>query len=92
MPAILPITRVRAMPWVMVFELAMVMRKHWKRLEPKDRERLSELLRKSQGVPTRLTPRERADVRELLGKLEPGAIARSIVPIGRRAVKRRTRP
>jgi len=89
MPSLLPLMRVRTMPWVMVFELAMVARKHWKRLEPKERDRLSELLKKSQGIPTRLTPKERADVRELVAKMEPAAIARSVLPIGRRALKGR---
>ena len=81
--------RVRAMPWLMVFELAMTLRKHWRRLEPADRARLAELMRKSQGRPNRLTATERADVRRLVAKLEPGQIARSVVPIGRRAAKGR---
>jgi hypothetical protein len=91
MPPMLPLTRVRAMPWLLVFELAMTARKHWKRLDPKDRARLAELLRKSQGRPNRLSAKERADVRELVAKLEPGAFARSVVPIGRKAVKGRRR-
>ena len=79
--------RVRAMPWLMVFELAVTLRKHWRRLEPADRLRLAELVRKSQGRPNRLTAEERADMRRLVAKLEPGQIARSVVPIGRRAMK-----
>ncbi|MGH2841546.1 MAG: hypothetical protein ACRDKY_12060 [Solirubrobacteraceae bacterium] len=85
------ISRVRAMPWVMVFELALTLRKHWKLLEPKERTRLTELVKKSQGRPARLSASERADVRRLVAKLEPRAIARSIVPIGRRAAKSRKR-
>ncbi|MDP1847755.1 MAG: hypothetical protein Q8K79_08185 [Solirubrobacteraceae bacterium] len=81
--------RVRAMPWLMVFELAVTLRKHWRRLEPADRNRLGELVRKSQGRPHRLTADERADMRRLVAKLEPGQIARSVVPIGRRAMKGR---
>ncbi len=81
--------RVRAMPWLMVFELAVTLRKHWRRLEPTDRLRLAELVRKSQGRPNRLTAAERADVRRLVAKLEPGQIARSVVPIGRHAMKGR---
>ncbi|MDX6689709.1 MAG: hypothetical protein QOG15_1166 [Solirubrobacteraceae bacterium] len=85
------ITRVRTMPWVMVFELALTLRKHWRRLEPKDRARLTELVKKSQGRPGNLTAGERKDVRKLVAKLEPGSIARSVMPIGRRAVKSRKR-
>ena len=83
--------RVRAMPWLMVFELAVTLRKHSRRLEPADRTRLAELVRKSQGRPNRLTAEERADMRRLVAKLEPGQIARSVVPIGRRAMKGRRR-
>lgn len=79
------------MPWLIVFELAVTLRKHWKRLAPDDRKQLAELIRKSQGVPTRLSPSERADVRRLVAKLEPAAIARSVVPIGRRVAKGRRR-
>ena len=51
--------------------------------------RLGSLLKQSQGKPNRLTPTERAEVRMLVRKLEPIAIARSVVPIGRKAVGRR---
>jgi hypothetical protein len=81
--------RVRTMPWIMVFELAVTLRKHWKRLEPADRNRLAELIKKSQGRPNRLTAPERTEMRRLVAKLEPGQIARSVVPIGRRAINGR---
>ena len=88
MPAMAPISRVRAVPWSIVFQLALTARKHWKRLEPRDRSRLAELIKKSQGLPNRLSAKERTEVRALVAKLEPAAFARSIVPIGRRAVMR----
>ena len=81
--------RVRAMPWIMVFELAITLRKHWRRLEPRERNELAELIRKSQGRPSRLDAGERGRVRALVTKLEPGQIARSVVPIGRRAAQGR---
>jgi hypothetical protein len=79
------------MPWVMVFELAVTLRKHWRLLEPKERTRLAELVKKSQGRPANLSPSERREVRRLVAKLEPGSIARSVLPIGRRAAKSRKR-
>lgn len=85
------ISRVRAMPWVMVFELAVTLRRHWKRLEPAERAELAALIKKSQGRPARLDAGERVRVRRLVAKLEPGQIARSVVPIGRRAGKSRRR-
>ena len=86
MPAI---SRVRAMPWVMVLELAVTLRKHWKRLEPDERVELATLVKKSQGRPSRLSAKERTTVRRLVAKLEPAQIARSVVPIGRRVRKAR---
>ena len=85
------LSRVRAMPWVMVFELAVTLRKHWKRLAPDERTELAALIKKSQGRPSRLNAGERRRVRGLVAKLEPGQIARSVVPIGRRARSRRSR-
>jgi hypothetical protein len=89
MPRMPSITRVRAMPWIMVFELAITLRKHWRRLDPKERTELADLIRKSQGRPARLDGAERKRVRALVAKLEPGQIARSVVPIGRRAARGR---
>jgi hypothetical protein len=77
------------MPWVMVFELAVTLRRHWRRLEPAERAELATLTKKSQGRPNRLDASERRRVRRLVAKLEPGQIARSVVPIGRRARTRR---
>jgi hypothetical protein len=85
----LPISRVRAMPWVMVLQLAMTLRRHWGYLTPGERAKLASLIKKSHGSPAKLTPMERAEVRMLVRKLEPIAIARSVVPIGRRAVRKR---
>ena len=89
MPPMPGISRVRAMPWVMVFELAVTLRRHWKRLEPTERAELAELIRKSQGRPGNLDAAERMRVRRLVAKMEPGQIARSVMPIGRRAMKGR---
>ncbi len=86
MPAI---SRVRAMPWVMVLELAVTLRKHWKRLDADERVELATLVKKSQGRPSRLSAKERTTVRRRVAKLEPAQIARSVVPIGRRAKKAR---
>ena len=88
MPSLL---RVRTMPWLMVLELAMLLRRHWRLLEPHDRARLAALVRKSQGRPNRLTADERNEVRRLVAKLEPGQIARGMMPIGRRAAVHRRR-
>lgn len=83
------LSRVRTMPWLMVLQLAMTLRKHWKFLEPAERARLGALVKQSQGRPNRLSAAERREVRRLVAKLEPMTIARSVLPIGRRATKLR---
>lgn len=55
---------------VAAFEIALITRSHWRRLDPGERRRLSELLRKSRGRPSRLTPREREEAAELLEKID----------------------
>ncbi len=77
------------MPWLMVLELAVTLRRHWNRLEAQERNELATLVRKSQGRPSNLTANERKAVRRLVAKLEPGQIARSVVPIGRKAARGR---
>lgn len=79
------ISRVR---WSIIFQLAVTTHRHWRRLDASDRARLAELIRKSQGLPNRLTAKERGEFRGLVAKLEPAAFAKSIAPIGRRAVMR----
>ena len=45
----------RKVPWIVVFEAAMMMRQRWKTLPPADRARLVELARTSTGRPYKLT-------------------------------------
>ena len=40
----------RKVPWIVVFEAAMMMRNRWKRLPPDDRKRLAELARRSRAT------------------------------------------
>jgi len=65
-------------------EAALITRHHWKQLEPEERRRLSQLLRKSRGRPSRLTASEREEARELLEKLDyarlGGNIATTFLP------------
>jgi hypothetical protein len=69
---------------VAAFEIALITRSHWRRLEPEERRRLSELLRKSRGRPSRLSAREREEAAELLEKLDyaelGGNVAATLLP------------
>jgi len=71
---------------VMVADVALTGRRHWKRLDPAERERLIALARKSMGRPRRnLSARERREASELLDKLGhvelAGSVAEIVLPL-----------
>jgi hypothetical protein len=65
-------------------EIALITRHHWRQLEPDERKRLSALIRKSRGRPSRLSASERRQVAELLEKLDyaklGGNVATMLLP------------
>ena len=73
----------RKIPWILVFEAAMAMRGRWRALPPADRVRLTELARKSQGRPMRLTGQERAEFVRIARGLDLFGVARDMAPLGR---------
>jgi hypothetical protein len=79
----------RKIPWILAFEAVMAMRAHWRALPPADRVRLTELARKSQGRPMRLTRAERAEFRRIARGLDMFGLAREMAPFGGRARRRR---
>src|SRR3954469_11855106 len=71
--------------FIAVAEVAWTSWGHWRRLEPRERDRLVHLARKSRGTPTKpLTAAERREAGELLDKLGHielgGSIARTVLP------------
>lgn len=60
-------------------EGALLARRHWKRLEPDERERLTDLARKARGRPSNLSDREHDELDELLQKLGHAELAGGIV-------------
>jgi hypothetical protein len=72
--------------WVIAAaDAALVARRHWRRLEPDERDRLVKLARKSSGRPSRnLSASERREADELLQKLGHiefvGSIAAIVLP------------
>jgi hypothetical protein len=79
----------RKVPWIVVFEVAMMMRSRWKQLPPDDRHRLADLARRSHGNPMNLTRQERADFRRIASGLDVFGMAREFAPMGRRMRHRR---
>jgi hypothetical protein len=82
--------RMRALPWLLLYELATVAHAQWQDLPAGDRDKLTRLAVKSRGLPTNLTARERAEVKRILGRVDVQHIVRQLVPtaIARRARRR----
>jgi hypothetical protein len=69
--------RIRRLPYLRVLavaQLALVARRHLQALTPAERRRMSELARRGRH----LDDRERRELRDLAGKLEPGAFAGAV--------------
>jgi hypothetical protein len=81
--------RLRALPWAIALEGAVVANRHWKQLDEGERSRLTRLISKSRGVPTNLSERERAEIRKLVGKLDVVGMGRDLLPFTGRPRPRR---
>jgi hypothetical protein len=85
-------TRIRAVPWLLFFELARGVHSHvMDTLTPAERRRVTEILRKSRGNPMKVTPRERDELRRIAGNLDVKRLARDLAPrmLGGRGRRRR---
>jgi hypothetical protein len=80
--------RLRALPWLLLYELATVAHAQWQDLPPADRDKLTRLAVKSRGLPTNLTARERAEVKRILRRVDLQHVARQVLP---KAIARRAR-
>jgi hypothetical protein len=93
------VARLRALrlSWLLAaVETALATRRHWQRIEPGTRRRLRELVIKSRGNPSNLTPHERRELRRLAGQLDLRTLVRELgdvvspLPLpGRRRRRRR---
>jgi hypothetical protein len=74
----------------MAFQAVLVANEHWtEQLSANERTRLKRLLAKSKGLPGNLTPKERAEVKRLLGKLDVPAVGRKLLPFAAGSRRRR---
>jgi hypothetical protein len=82
-----PLKRLPMFRILAIAQIALLLRQHVQKLTPKERRRLIELERKAKGRPKNLKHREREELRELVGKLEPKAFAmgaaRKVSPLAR---------
>jgi hypothetical protein len=74
-------SRLRALPWLLLFEVARGVHAHvMETLSPADRRRVAQILRTSKGNPAHVTDRERADLKRIAGKLDLRALALNLGP------------
>lgn len=65
--------------WLLALaEVAVVLKSHFDRLEPKERNRLVEIVKTSKGRPSNLNDKERRELRKLIDKIGPGELGRSV--------------
>jgi transposase len=83
--------RLRALPWVAMAQVGMVVARRWRALSAKDRARLTRLARASRGRPRNLSAKERAELKWLLRKLDLKGIAAELFALTRRRGGRRRR-
>jgi hypothetical protein len=84
----------RLAPWLLVFELLRAGRDHWDRLDPDDRRRAGEMMRRTRGNPRNLTASDRAELRDLGRRLRLGRLGVSLASaavLGRRRRRRGAR-
>lgn len=79
----------RKVPWLLVFEAALLLRARWRTLPRDERNRLTELARRSHGNPMQLTPGERHEFRVIASHIDLVGLARDLAPFGRRLRRRR---
>jgi hypothetical protein len=82
---------VRAIPWVLILRGGIIVGEGIGQLPPRDRARLARLLRDSRGWPGRLSTKERAELRGLIGKLDLKGMGRELTPLMRGSGRRRKR-
>ena len=86
-------TPARAIPWRLVLEVATVAVNRFRDdLEPRDRSRLTDLVRRSKGDPRRLTVAERREMIAIIKRIDVQRLGRDVsAVVGARQLRRRLR-
>ena len=81
------LSRLKAIPWAILLEAGLVVRGRWRSLPQRERAQLIGLARRSHGWPGNLSPKERAELRRLMVRLDARGLAGEIVAL-RRAMRK----
>lgn len=86
------IMRIRALPWLLLFEAARAVHSHvMDDLSPRDRRRVGEILRASHGNPLSVTSAQRDELRSIAAKFDVKGLGRDMVPHAVSHARRRGR-
>jgi hypothetical protein len=83
--------RVKALPWLTVLQVGVLVSRRWNALSQKDRARLAQLVRQSRGRVGNLSVKERYELRKLASKLDVGGVGRELVALARGGRRRKRR-
>jgi hypothetical protein len=83
--------RAKAVPWLMLLQVGVVVGRRWTGISEKDRARLTELVRESRGRIGNLSSREQRELRKLAGRLDLKGMGRELTPVVLAGLKRRKR-
>jgi hypothetical protein len=75
--------RMKAVPWLLLLQTAMMIDRRRRALSSQERSRLARLLRQSRGRPGNLTEAERVELRVIATKLDLVGIGRELMPLAR---------
>ena len=85
--------RLRALPWLLLFEAARALHSHvMDDLSPRDRRRVAEILRSSHGNPLNVSSAQRNELRAIAAKFDVKGLGRDLVPHAVRHARRRGKP
>jgi hypothetical protein len=83
------VARVKDLPWALLLQMSVVLGKRWRSLSAKERARLTQLTRESQGRLSNLSGKQRKELKKLVGKLDPKRTSRELVLLTRARRRRR---
>jgi hypothetical protein len=83
----------KALPWAALLQVGVAFGERWRSLSAKDRSRLTELVRGrvEHGRLGKLSAKERDELRKLVRKLDMKSMGRDLLPLFRRAGRRKRR-
>jgi hypothetical protein len=82
---------VKAVPWMVLLQGSVIVGTRWAALTEKERVRLTRLVRQSRGRVSKLSAREKVELRRLARKLDVQGMGRELIPLVRGGKQRKRR-